>query len=66
MNVSAGSDDFHLVSTDTVAIDNGTDLGSPYDVDIDGVARTGSWDIGADEYVSAATAKRRMMMGVGV
>jgi len=45
--------DFHLKSTDTVLKDAGDNLGSPYDIDIDGVAVTGTWDIGADEYVAA-------------
>jgi hypothetical protein len=55
-NTSAGSENFHLASTDTDAIDKGADLGSPYNVDIDGATRSGTWDIGADEYqVTAAT-----------
>jgi hypothetical protein len=32
--------------------DAGANLGSPYDVDIDGDTVSGTWDIGADEYVS--------------
>lgn len=54
---TAGSEDLHLASTDTNAIDAGTDTsgeGSPLNFtdDIDGVARSGTWDIGADEFVS--------------
>jgi len=55
--VDAANDDFHLASGDTVAKDAGTDLSADanlaFSIDIDGVTRTGSWDIGADEYVAA-------------
>jgi hypothetical protein len=47
--------DFHLASTDAGARDYGVDLSGdayPVTVDIDGVTRSGSWDIGADEYVA--------------
>jgi hypothetical protein len=53
-NVTAGSEDFHLISTDTDAIDNGADLSGTFTTDIDGTTRSGTWDIGADEYVSSA------------
>jgi hypothetical protein len=49
--VDYNNDDFHLKATDTVLKDAGDDLGSPYDVDIDGESVTGTWDIGADEYI---------------
>lgn len=49
VSVTGGSEDFHL-SASAVEIDAGTDLGSPFDEDIDGESRTGTWDIGADEY----------------
>lgn len=49
--ITDGSWDMHIKSGCT-SIDNGSDLGSPYDVDIDGVSITGDWDIGTDEYVS--------------
>ena len=47
--------DFHLDSTDAGAKDYGvSDPGSGlFSDDIDGVTRTGTWDIGADEYVAA-------------
>lgn len=47
--------DFHLKSTDTDLIGAGTDdPGSGlYSDDIDGEARTSTWDIGADEYIAA-------------
>lgn len=54
--VAVGSDDYHLASGDTVAKDAGTDLSADstyaFSTDIDGDTRTGSWDIGADEYAS--------------
>ena len=58
VSTTAGSEDFHLVSTDTDAIDKGTDTSGDsapmnFTTDIDGVTRTGTWDIGADEYVAA-------------
>lgn len=55
--VDIGAHDFHLTSSDTGAKDYGTsNPGSGlYSDDIDGVARSGSWDIGADEYVSTYT-----------
>lgn len=55
VNETAGSENLHLGSTDTVAIDKGTDLGNgAWDTDIDGRDRDtedDTWDIGADEYV---------------
>lgn len=49
------NDNYHLGSTDTGAIDLGvSDPGSGlFSDDIDGESRSGSWDCGADEYVSA-------------
>lgn len=49
-------DDFHLDSSDTIAIDKGTDLSSdtylPMWDDIDGDERGATWDVGADEYIA--------------
>ena len=55
--VNEAGDDFHLASGDAGAKDFGvSDPGSGlYSDDIDGVARSGSWDIGADEYVAAGS-----------
>lgn len=55
--VNSGSDDFHLASGDTTWKDADTNSGSwhsscGYDDDIDGETRTGTWDIGWDEYVA--------------
>jgi hypothetical protein len=52
-NVGSGTEDFHLISSDTDAIDKGADLSGTFTTDIDGVTRTGTWDIGADEYVAS-------------
>lgn len=53
--VDEANDDFHLASGDTGAKDYGTsDPGSGlFSDDIDGETRSGTWDIGADEYVSS-------------
>jgi hypothetical protein len=50
-SVTDGSENFHLKSTATNAIDGGIDLSATLivDEDIDNTARSGSWDIGADE-----------------
>lgn len=59
--VAEASDNFHLASSDTVALGLGTNLYNnatyPFQTDIDGQDRGGSgydWDIGADEYIAAA------------
>lgn len=54
--VDADNDDYHLASNDAGAKDYGvSDPGSGlFSDDIDGQTRSGTWDIGADEYVSAA------------
>jgi len=56
--VDETNDDFHLASDDAGAKDYGTDLSSDPNLsftdDIDGETRSGTWDIGADEYVAAA------------
>jgi hypothetical protein len=66
-NVTAGSIDIHLV-TGSALIDAGTDLSGSFTVDIDGVARSGTWDVGADEFVAAAGGRfvnRQIILGVG-
>lgn len=49
----------HLASNDSGAKDLGYDLTSdannPFSIDIDGVARSSTWDSGADEYVDSGT-----------
>jgi hypothetical protein len=60
-------DGYHLDSTDTAAINNGTDLSAnaifAFDDDVDGETRD-DWDIGCDEYVSGEppAARRRIIM----
>ena len=55
VNTGAGTEDFHLLLTDTGALNHGiADPGSGlFSDDIDGQTRSGTWDIGADEYVAA-------------
>jgi len=55
VNVTAGSQDYHLVSGSGL-IDQGSDLSGTFTTDIDGETRSGTWDIGADEYVAAGGA----------
>lgn len=56
--VDAVNGDFRLQSSDAGAKDFGTDLSADANLafsdDIDGQTRSGSWDIGADEYIAAA------------
>mgnify|MGYP001618703724 FL=1 len=55
--VDETGDDFHLAVGDAGAKDYGVDLSGdanyPFSDDIDGQTRSGTWDIGADEYVAA-------------
>lgn len=55
--VDGTNKDFHLQSSDAGAKDYGvSDPGSGlFSDDIDGATRTGSWDIGADEYTAGGT-----------
>lgn len=52
--VDAAQKDYHLAASDTGVKDQGADLSVTFTVDIDGQTRTGTWDIGADEYQAAA------------
>ena len=55
--VNLTTHDLHLSASDTVAKDQGEDLSGEYfSDDIDGVTRTGTWDIGADEFLASSTA----------
>ncbi|NCB43847.1 MAG: hypothetical protein EOM59_14705 [Clostridia bacterium] len=49
ISTETGNEDFHLHPDDRFAIDAGTDLSTYFTNDIDGMPRSGSWDIGADE-----------------
>lgn len=55
VSTTPGSEDLHLVSGDTDAIDHGADLSATFTTDIDGQTRSGTWDIGADEYVATSS-----------
>lgn len=51
-NVTAGSEDYHLISSaSSTLLTGGTDLSGTFTVDIDGETRS-DWSIGADEYVA--------------
>jgi len=52
-SVTAGSENLHLSGSTVPEVNAGADSGSPYDTDIDNVAVSGAWDIGADEFVAA-------------
>jgi hypothetical protein len=56
--VNAANGDFHLLSTATNAIGQGTSLAADaiyaFDDDLDSVTRDAAWDIGADEYQTPA------------
>lgn len=62
VSTTATSENLHL-KAGASSINAGTNLGSPYDVDIDGYTRTGTWDIGADEFVSVNTFNALLMAG---
>jgi hypothetical protein len=57
--VDAPNGDLHLDSTDIGALNFGEDLSTDlflsFTDDIDGETRTGTWDVGADEYVEIST-----------
>ena len=51
--VNAAGGDLHILSP-SVARDAGTPLGTVFTTDIDGQVRSGSWDVGADEFGAVA------------
>ena len=51
-NVTAGSEDAHIGSSSGLK-DIGTDYSNLFEFDFEGSLRSGSWDIGADEYIAA-------------
>ena len=59
--LTTGPVDLHL-RPGADATDAGSDLSGTFTDDIDGQARSGSWDVGADEY-SAASAGMRVLSG---
>jgi acid phosphatase family membrane protein YuiD len=74
VSTTAGSEDFHLANSDTVARDSGTDLSADsylsFTTDIDGnirpVGGTGKWDIGADESGSTVRVNGGVRINGGV
>ncbi len=54
VNITVTTEDLHL-KAGADCIDAGVDLSTTFPDDIDGVTRSGTWDIGADEYVAATT-----------
>lgn len=53
-STTSGSEDFHLLSTsDAIGVGTDNPGSGLYTDDIDGVTRSTSWDIGADEYIAA-------------
>ena len=61
-NTGAGTEDFHLDSGDSDAIDKGTDLsGEFFSDDIDGDTRTGDWELGADDGYTLSTVATGIM-----
>jgi len=51
--VNESARDYHLTASDTALLDLGISQSSYYTDDGDGQTRSGSWDIGGDEYVAA-------------
>jgi hypothetical protein len=49
---NAAGDDYHLASTDTDVINQGTSLSGTFTDDVDFETRDANWDIGFDEYVA--------------
>lgn len=62
-NVTGGSEDLHLV-TGSALIDAGTDLSGSFTTDIDGATRSGTWDIGADEFAGGGGGGSGVIGGV--
>lgn len=62
VNVSRDSEDYHIISTSPlkdVGVDtSGNAAPMNFTTDIDGQTRSGTWDIGADEYVAAGGATK--------
>lgn len=69
VTTTAGSENLHLATGDTVCKDTATDLSADaqyaYSTDIDGATRTGTWDIGADELSAANGTKEATLRNIG-
>lgn len=55
-----------LLPNDTAAINAGYDLSAYFTTDSDGNTRSGTWDLGAYEYIAPATTYRGFSFGPGV
>ena len=68
--VDQAGGDYHLQSSDAGAKDRGADLSAdgvyPFSTDIDTQTRSGTWDAGADEYISTATYLSAEICGDGI
>ncbi len=53
-NITAGSENYHIGASSALK-DVGTDLSATFTNDIDGATRSGTWDIGADEYTTGGS-----------
>ena len=62
----SAANDLHLLSSDTAAIDLGYDLSAYFTTDADGNTRSGTWDLGAYEYVTPLSTYRGFQFGSGV
>ncbi|MEK6532109.1 MAG: hypothetical protein AABZ23_06435 [Deltaproteobacteria bacterium] len=62
-NITAGSENYHIGSSSALK-DVGTDLSATFTTDIDGGTRSGTWDIGADEFTTGgATYNEALTLG---
>ena len=57
------ANDFHLLSSDTAAKDAGFNLSAYFTSDSDGNTRSGTWEIGAFEYIAPASTYRGYSTG---
>ncbi|OGJ92268.1 MAG: hypothetical protein A2487_13900 [Candidatus Raymondbacteria bacterium RifOxyC12_full_50_8] len=56
--------DLHITST-SIARDSGANLSSYFSIDIDDSTRSGSWDIGADEYFATTPVYKIRFVSIG-
>lgn len=63
-NVTGGSEDYHI-PTGSALKDAGVDLSGTFTNDIDGTTRSGTFDVGADEFAAGGGGNRRRRAIVG-
>jgi len=61
VSLAGDSEDFHLKS-DADCIDAGTSISGEFTTDIDGQTRSGTWDVGADEYIAPGGVDRHIAL----